>query len=155
MIWETLNPNMILTDLDAADKNDVFRQLGSTAIREGYAKDSYVDALIEREANFPTALDIDGFGVAIPHTSVDHVLKPGTGIGVLKNPVTFVQMGTDDEYIDVKLIVMLCVVDPDKHLDELQRILAILQDKAVLEKLQNTHDKQEVIDIIKEKESTL
>ena len=42
------------------------KNLGSVVIKEGYAKESYVDALIAREEEYPTGLDVDGMGVAIP-----------------------------------------------------------------------------------------
>lgn len=155
MIWEQLNPSLILPGIDAADYEGVMRQVGGTVIREGYAKDTYVQALIERERDYPTGLDVSGYGVAIPHTSVDHVSKPGIAIAVLNNPVTFIQMGTDDETVGVRLVFMLAVVDPNKHIDELQRILEIIQDTAVLEKLLSAGSAEEIIGLIKTKESTL
>lgn len=155
MIWEGLEESLIEIGMEAASSQDVFRQLGGALIREGYAKASYVGALGEREADYPTGLDIDGIGVAIPHTDVRHVVKAGIGIAVLKDPVTFIQMATEDEEVAVKLVFMLSVVDPEAHLEELKQILAIIQDKAVLEKLIAVREKKEIIEIIKEKESTL
>ncbi len=154
MVWEELKEALIFPEVDAADSADVMRKIGSAFIREGYCKESYVDALIEREAEYPTGLDIDGIGVAIPHTPVEHVNESATAIAVLKNPVTFVQMG-DDETTEVKLIFMLAVRDPKAHLDKLQTILAIIQDKDVLGKLLKATDKEEIINIVKEKEITL
>lgn len=111
--------------------------------------------MIEREKEFPTGLDIDGFGVAIPHTNVSHVNKQGIAIGVLKEPVTFIQMGTDDEEVAVKLVFMLAVVDPASHIDQLQKIIAMIQDKEVLQNITNAEDAEHIIEIVKEKEITL
>ena len=99
MIWEELNQALIVTGMEASDYKDVMKNLGSVVIKEGYAKESYVDALIAREEEYPTGLDVDGMGVAIPHTSVEHVKKAGIAIAALKQPVTFTQMGTDDETV--------------------------------------------------------
>ncbi len=155
MIWEELKDSLIFTGLEAGTSDDVMKQLGAAFIKEGYCKDTYVEALMKRESEFPTGLDVDGIGVAIPHTDVSHVKEPGIAIAVLKNPVTFIQMGTDDETIRVKLVFMLAVTDPSAHIDELQRIIEIIQDKAVLEKLFETTDKEKIIEIIREKENTL
>lgn len=155
MIWEELDKEVIVPGLEAATYEDVMKNLGQKLIDAGYAKDSYTEALITREKNFPTGLDIDGMGVAIPHTDVSHVNRPAIAIAVLKNPVTFIQMGTDDEEVGVKLVFMLAVTDPSAHIDELQRIIEIIQDKAVLEKLFETTDKEKIIEIIREKENTL
>ena len=155
MIWEELDKSVIVPDLEAESWEDVMKSLGQKLIDEGYTKESYIDALLTREKDFPTGLDIDGLGVAIPHTDVSHVNKAGIAIGVLKKPVTFIQMGSDDEEIGVKLVFMLAVTDPNAHIDELQRIIEIIQDKDVLEKLFTVTDKDTIIEVIKEKENLL
>lgn len=155
MIWEELNKSLIMTNLEASGSEDIMEKIGGALIREGYAKETYIEALNKREKEFPTGLDVDGFGVAIPHTDVSHILKQGIAIGVLKNPVTFTQMGTDDEEVEVKLVFMLAVLDPNGHIDQLQQVLKIIQDKEVLNKITEAKKPEEIIDIIKEKEKTL
>lgn len=156
MIWEKLNQALIFTGLKADTYEDVMRQAGNAFIREGYGKESYVQALIEREREFPTGLNVDGYGVAIPHTAVEHVNKSGIGIAILKNPVTFREMGADEEdTVEVRIVFMLAVVEPNQHIEELQQILAVLQDKAVLGVLLQAESKEEIIRIIREKENSL
>lgn len=155
MIWEELKNSLIITGIDAQSDQDIMVQVGGALVREGYARESYVEALAKREREFPTGLDVDGVGVAIPHTDVSHVIKAGIAIAVLNNPVTFVQMGTDDETVEVRLVFMLAVVNPDKHIDQLQRILAIIQDTRVLNKILEVNRADQIIEIIKEKEKSL
>lgn len=156
MIWEELKTNLIFNGLEAKDAQDVFEQMGGAFIKQGYAKDTYIQGLIEREADYPTGLDIDGFGVAIPHTPVIHVNKTGTAIATLKHPVTFHEMGGDDEdTVEARLVIMLCVDNPSAHIDKLQRIITIIQDKDVLAKIEKSTAPEEVIAVIKEKESTM
>ena len=155
MIWEELNESLMILGMEADSCADIFEQLGGVLTSEGYTKDSYVEALAAREKEYPTGLDIDGIGVAIPHTAVTHVNKAATAVAVLKRPVTFIQMGTDDEEVAVRLVFMLSVVDPNAHIDELQKILAIIQDTDVLEQLLQADDAKKVIEIIREKEITL
>ena len=141
MIWEELKTKLIFIDLDAKDTKEVFEQVGGAFIKEGYAKETYIQGLIDREAEFPTGLDIDGFGVAIPHTPVEHVNKTGTAIAVLRNPVTFHEMGGDEEdTVEARLIIMFC---------------AIIQDKEVLGKIEKAKEPQEIINIIKDKEAAM
>lgn len=155
MIWEELKDSLIFTGLRAGTSDDVMRQLGAAFIEEGYCKETYADALIKREREFPTGLDVNGIGVAIPHTDVSHVNKPGIAIAVLEDPVIFIQMGTDDETTQVRLVFMLAVKDPNAHLENLQQIIAIIQDTDVLEKLLEVKEKKEIIEIIREKENSL
>lgn len=155
MIWEELKSSLIMTELEAESFEDVMGRMGGTLVHEGYAKKSYVEALIAREKEFPTGLDVNGVGVAIPHTDVSHVNKEGTAIGVLKQPVAFTQMGTDDEKVEVRLVFMLAVVNPDAHIDQIQRIVAIIQDTAVLNRLLEVNDAKQIVEIIREKEKSL
>ena len=64
-------------------------------------------------------------------------------------------MGSDDDHVQVEIIFMLAVVNPSEHLGQLQKILAVIQDTAVLNKLLNVKDTKEIIEVIKEKEQTL
>lgn len=155
MIWEDLDENLIVPDLNAGNSEEVFRIMGGKMISEGYCKESYVDALIAREKDFPTGINMGEIGIAIPHTDKDHVRRGGVAIGVLKQPVQFFQMGTTDEPVNAKLIFMLAVEDPKEHLVFLQRILMVLQDQKVLAKIIETEDKKQIIQIIKEKENSL
>ncbi len=155
MVWEELKKSLITIGLEAKTYEDVMRQLGGQLIEQGYAKESYIEALIQREAEFPTGLDIDGIGVAIPHTDAIHVKKAATVIATLKEPVEFIQMGTDDEPVKTELIFMLAVEDPKAHLDQLQRIIGIIQDQEVLKKLLSAKDEESIIEIVKEKENVL
>ena len=155
MIWEELDQALIFSDMEAQDYQEVMKKLGGAFIENGYAHESYIDALIAREKEFPTGLDVNGIGVAIPHTDVSHVKKPGVAIAVLKQPVDFIQMGADDDIVKVQLIFMLAVVDPSAHLERLQRILQVIQDTEVLEKLLKVKDQKQIIEIIKEKEREL
>lgn len=155
MIWEELKESLIFTGLDAQSYEGVMRQVGEKLIQEGYCKETYVDALILREKEYPTGIDVEGVGVAIPHTDVSHVNQQGIAIAVLNQPVTFTQMGTDDEFVEVRVVFVLAVVDPNEHIDHLERILAIIQDRDVLSRLQNVAKAEQIIEIIKVKEDTL
>ena len=155
MIREELDQALIFSDMEAQDYQEVMKKLGGAFIENGYAHETYIDALIAREKEFPTGLDVNGIGVAIPHTDVSHVKKPGVAIAVLKQPVDFIQMGSDDDIVKVQLIFMLAVVDPSAHLERLQRILQVIQDTEVLEKLLKVKDQKQIIEIIKEKEREL
>ena len=70
----------------------------------------------------------------------------------LKHPVTFIQMGSDDTQVEVKVVFMLAIEDPKNQIKKLQQILRIIQDNAVLEKIYQASSADEVIDIVKQKE---
>ena len=108
MIWESLDTKLIVPDLEASDKNDVFRKVGGMLVEQGFCKPSYVDALIEREKDYPTGINMGAFGIAMPHTERTHVNKAAVAIARLKKPVLFYEMGSEDEEVQASLIFMLC-----------------------------------------------
>lgn len=155
MIWEDLQEDLVVMDLEAESSEEVFRKLGGKLIEAGYCKESYVEALINREKDFPTGINMGEIGIAMPHTDREHVNKSGIAIARLKNPVKFFQMGTLDVEVQARIIFMLAVEDPDAHLIFLQRIIILLQDETVLQRILSAKDKQEIITMIKEKEQEL
>lgn len=152
MIWRELKESLIFLELEETDYKAVLQRMGTSMIREGYARDTYVQALLERERTFPTGLDIHGIGVAIPHTDVCHVKKEGIALAVLKKPVVFRQMGDESIQVPVRFIFMLAVLNPDGHLQRLQSVLDIIQDAGLLEQLFNARECGDIIRMIREKE---
>ena len=155
MIWEELNQALIVTGMEASDYKDVMKNLGSVVIKEGYAKESYVDALIAREEEYPTGLDVDGMGVCDPsyergaceESRYCHRRAETTG--------HLHADGDDDETVEVSLVFMLAVVDPNAHIDKLQRIVEMIQDKEMLGKLMKADAPEEMIRMIREEEKTI
>lgn len=152
MIWEDMDKRLIMTNIEATCPNEVFDILGERFIELGYSNENYVKALKEREAQFPTGLEIMGVGVAIPHTDAGYVEKETVGIATLKQPARFIQMGSDDTEIMVNVVFMLGIKDPKSHIKKLQQILCIIQDDKVLSNIEMAKDSNEIIQLIKEKE---
>ena len=153
MIWNELDSGLFAVGLDAKTKDDIMESMGGRFVELGYCKPSYVQALKDREVEFPTGIDIDGAGVAMPHTDVSHVNRAGIGIATLKEPVEFVHMATDDVPVEVRVVFMLAVDNPNKHLEKIQNILAVFQDKQALERIMSAKEADEIVEIIKEKEN--
>ncbi|MDR1039574.1 MAG: PTS sugar transporter subunit IIA [Deltaproteobacteria bacterium] len=152
MILESLDPSRIKLGMDPVSRDDILRELGATMVAAGLCRDTYPEALCAREKDSPTGLDMGGFGIAIPHTDVTHVISPGIAIGVPGKPVRFTAMGTDDEFVDARIVMALAIDDPGAHLDFVEALLAILRDRATLESLAAADSAGEVMEIIRAKE---
>ncbi|MCC2816944.1 PTS sugar transporter subunit IIA [Lachnoclostridium pacaense] len=153
MIWNELDSRLITVSMDVDSKDGIMENMGGRFVELGYCRSSYIQALKDREVEFPTGIDIDGVGVAMPHTDVSHVNRAGIGIATLKKPVAFVHMATDDTLVPVRVVFMLAVDDPQKHLEKIQDILAVIQDKKTLEIIMKAEKTEDIINIIKEKEN--
>lgn len=155
MLWEELKESLIFLHGEETCEEEILKKMGHTMICEGYARDTYVQALLRREKNFPTGLDIHGIGVAIPHTEPCHVKKEGVALAVLKEPVIFRHMEDEGLSVAVRLIFMLAVLNPEAHLKRLQCVLNIIQDARVLGQLLAAEGQKDIIRIIKTKEEML
>lgn len=153
MIWNELDSRLITTGLKVKSKDEIMETVGGRFEELGYCRPSYIQALKDREVEFPTGIDIDGVGVAMPHTDVSHVNQAGIGIATLQEPVTFIHMATDDVPVAVRVVFMLAVDDPGRHLEKIQSILEVIQDKKTLEKILSAESAEDVIMVIREKES--
>ena len=153
MIWNELDSRLITVSMDVDSKDGIMENMGGRFVELGYCRSSYIQALKDREVEFPTGIDIDGVGVAMPHTDVSHVNRAGIGIATLKKPVAFVHMATDDTLVPVRVVFMLAVDDPQRHLEKIQDILAVIQDKKTLEIIMKAEKPEDIINIIKEKEN--
>ena len=78
---------VVRIDEEGLSCEDVERRLAAVLEGQGYVKDTYAQAIVDREANFPTALDMGGLNVAIPHCDVVNVNKAAMCMGVLAHPV--------------------------------------------------------------------
>lgn len=139
-----VDPDLVLCGLSARGRSEALGLLADRALRFGYVRPSFKEAVIEREEKYPTALPVENektdIAVAIPHASPDHVLRPSVGVATLKNPVKFVVMGSEGDEIDVRMILMLFVPDGKKQIDVLKKIMAVIQNQKLLRRVYDCGD---------------
>lgn len=143
--------SIILVDLEANTKEEVLTAMGENLEKQGLVKESFIPAIIAREAEFATGLPTAGVSVAIPHTDVEHVKKKTISFAVLKDPVDFGVMGDPDETTPVKVIFMLAMDKADDQLSLLQRLMQIFQDEAALRYLAEEKDASAIKNLLAEK----
>ncbi|WP_018924605.1 PTS sugar transporter subunit IIA [Salsuginibacillus kocurii] len=143
--------SVILLDIEGTSNEEVLAKMGETLHNKGLVKESYVDAVIAREKEFPTGLPTSGISVALPHTDAEHVYHKGICIGVVKDKVEFGIMGDDSETTAVKLVFMLAMDEPHSQLSLLQQLMQIFQDEDTLKQLVNQTEKQAIKNLIEEK----
>lgn len=152
MIWKELKDNLIFQNLKAADNKEVLQIMGDAMTEAGYGEKGFTESLMEREKDYPTGLDVDGIGVAIPHTDAEHVKKEGISIAVLDQPVEFDAMGEDNCRIPVKIVIMFTVAGAGKHIDRLLQILNMIKDEEILHGLLDAENKEEIRMVIQKRE---
>ena len=118
----------------AASKEDALKLLADEVMSSGVAKDSFYDAIITREKNFATGLSLNKMCVAIPHTDPEHVNKTQVAFMSLTEPVTFIEMGTEDKEIPVTMMFMLALKEAHQQLDMLMKLMDVFQNDDLMDR---------------------
>lgn len=132
------------------NKEDALKKLADEFLLKGLVKDTFFQAVIDREKDYPTGLNINGVGVAIPHTDGIHIIKPQIGFMTLKEPVIFKDMVDDQHEIEISTIFMLGLLKSEEQIQMLQKLVDLFQDEALLKKVIACKNIDEFKDIIKE-----
>lgn len=144
-----LRRDLIRLDLDVKDREEAIRTLAKDFVKAGAVKESFVDAVLEREQLSPTALPAVAYDIAIPHTVSAHVITPAMNVAVLKHPVEFQQMGSPEITLHPQVLFMLAISDPKDQLSLLRRIMKMLQNKELLNQVRGAKTTDEVYGLLK------
>lgn len=143
-----LRKELIKVGLDAADEEDALRQMSAEFVALGVAKDSFPEALLERERVYPTGLPAIAFDIAIPHCASENVKETSMGVAVLAHPVEFPQMGSPEITLHPEILFMLAIKDPKKQIETLQKIMGVIQNADLLNAIKKARSADEVYELL-------
>ena len=148
-ISELLNPQAIVADLQAKDKNRALAELTDSLIlcEPSLNRDDVMAVLQEREKLGSTGI---GDGVAIPHGKLAGISELKLVFGRSRSGVDFESMDGQPAYLFFLLIA------PEEsvgvHLKTLARISKLLKDSVVRKKLMDAVDQQAIYQVILDEE---
>lgn len=146
-----IKEDLILLDLDAKDNFEVLEKMTKLLLDKGYVKESFREAVIEREKVFPTGIKTGTINIAIPHADSEHVLAPAIAATVLSNPIYFNRMDMPDQKIPVKIVFMLAIKNSNEQLSSLKELMELLQSLYLLESLYKARTPKEFPTILQSK----
>lgn len=129
----------VRTGINFSSCQHALAHIGEEMLAKGVVHESYPQALMEREAMFPTGIALERHAVAIPHCEAVHAKSPAIYLIRPETPVNF-QQADDDEEIAVSLIIALIVENPTAQLKLLRRLFSELQNPNTIEALLNAPD---------------
>ncbi len=80
-----LSPDLVLINEGVENSTEIIKKLGSLMLARGYVKDTYIQAVIDREKVLPTGLQTVKCGFAIPYHSV-HVNQTAVAVATFEIP---------------------------------------------------------------------
>lgn len=140
-LQDYLVPEALIFGMNAETSEEVIRNLCGKLMYAGYVRGSFVEGVLARERTQPTGLPLEGkHNAAIPHTDVDHVIKPGIAMATLAHPVRFHNMVNPQEEVPVHLVFLLALDQPKSQIEMLQQVSHILQNPNLVENLLNARN---------------
>lgn len=147
---QAIHRELIMYGVDAKDAEDAIRQVGQLFLKEGYVKDTYIDAVVEREKVFATGLALDGICIAMPHTDIVHVNKPGVTVAKLVHPVEFEHMGEPGRIVEAEMLFMMAITNPEDQIGTITKVLGVFQNKEALKAFKAASSEEELYEVAKQ-----
>ena len=126
------------------DQKSVFKEIAQKLFEKGLVTEEYLDNLIDREENYPTALPLSPIdsslpNIAIPHTESQFVNVTRIVPVKLEHAITFHNMILPDEKLEVSFLFMILNNEEKEQAGLLAAIMDFInrQDKEALIKFFN------------------
>lgn len=148
-ISELLKEEYIWLDEKLDTKEDIFHLVFSKAYKDEKVKDSFYEGLINRERLYPTGLQLENHGVAIPHTDILHVKEEFIAIVLPEKPVEFFRMDNANEVVLADIVFVLAIKDSKSHMKTLSELMDLIQNDSLLSEILRSSDKKKIIQLIK------
>ncbi len=145
-----INEGLIIPHLQARTAAEAITALAELLRDQGYVRDTFPSAVLEREKSFATGLPTPGIQVAIPHADVEHVLRPALAVAVLDEPVEFGEMGNPGATVKVSIVCMLAVAQSEALVSLLKSLVGMFQEPGVLQRIVAAGDAVQIAAIIDE-----
>lgn len=133
--------NFIVIESSARNWEEAIGLCAAELRQRNLVDEDFFAACVEREKEFPTGLETE-VGVAIPHTTANHVHENAICLLKLTQPVGFCRMDDPDEEAEVHFVFNLAVCDPNQQLNVLRAIMKLVQDGEYMRRCQQMSAEQ-------------
>lgn len=144
-----LKESLVFVKQSFASSTDLFETVHQVAFDLGYVREDFCERVTAREATFPTGLQLEKIGVAIPHTDAECVHQEFVAVVTNEAPVTFQSMEDASQSVDASLVFVLGLNQPHAQLEMLQSLMGLLQNDAILQELLQAETSQDILTIVK------
>lgn len=143
-----LDENLVITNADVNNADECISLAADLLLQNGYVREGYKEAVLAREAVYPTGLPGNKIAVAIPHTENTFVNKPAVAVIIPKKPIRFRAMGTEDVWVDCEIIFPLVVKDSKMQVQMLKRMMKVISDSDLLTKVRDAKTTTEIVEYL-------
>ena len=144
-----LNEELVFRNVEASTDSEVLAYLAGELYQKGYVKEEYIQAIQDREKEYPTGLPSTPPGIAIPHANYEMVNKTTLAIATLKEPVLFHNMEDNKAQLPIQIVIMMAIGEPHGQVEMLQKIVGIIQDEPLRQEMIDARNDTELLAFLK------
>lgn len=145
-----LDNDVILLNHPGVTREALFHEVNALLQEKGLVHGSYLQALIHREENNPTAMQLENIGVAIPHVDIEHVKDEKLVIVTCPEGIEFKQAEDPDETMMVHIIFFLLLKEKDAHIDFLMKLIGLFRQTEKMDTILMTQSPEDVKKLLAE-----
>lgn len=150
IVSQLLQEELIDLDCRAISVEEFFAEKAKVLYELDYVTDTYESALLKREKEYPTGLEMKTITIAIPHTTPDYIKKPFIYFNRLaQKEIQFIQMGTDDVVVKPQYILMLGITNPSEQVALLAELMDLFNGKDFIDSIVQAKSAQDVLTVFK------
>lgn len=143
MTGDIVYKELIQLDLDVGSSEELFKTMSEQLVGLGYVTEHFLESITAREEEYPTALPIEPYAVALPHTDPDCIITPFIACIRIKTPVPWREMAANEIVHMVRFVFMLGFKQEDvgdAHVELLQILVNSCQNPDFMERLVKAED---------------
>ena len=108
MTGDIVYKDLIQLDLDVRNTDELFEVMSGRLMELGYVTGDFLESIKEREKEYPTALPVEPYAVAIPHTDPKECIKNAFIACIrLKEPIPWREMAANEVVHMVRFVFLL------------------------------------------------
>lgn len=142
--------DLIFLKENFSNREDLLRFLAEKLLERGLVKDSFVDAVLKREEEHPTGIYLGEVNVAIPHTDIEYTNFSSVAVMTLLNPVIFRRMDDPNSEIQVYIVFMLAIKDPNEYVNFLGTLASKFSNSDFIKRISSETKKENVFEYLNE-----
>lgn len=139
-----------LFNQSAENRKQALALLAKEFVKAKVVEDNFLEGIMAREAVFPTGLELNKMGVAIPHTDPEYVKENQISFMTLEKPVIFQFMGDITQEVEVSVIFMMALKEGEKQLEMLPKLMDMFMMDDVMDALKEAKTYDDYYQIISE-----
>ncbi|MDE8054003.1 PTS sugar transporter subunit IIA [Erysipelothrix rhusiopathiae] len=146
---ELFSNELVFLNKELNSSEELFDWFNVFATEKGIVTERFLRNIKKREAEYPTGIQTEFIGVAIPHTDPENIIKPFVAVIKPTNPILFEPMGMGEHQIKAEFIFILGVKNDGGQVVMLQNLMNLLMNKEAVKLLCLAINEEEVLKVIK------